>query len=111
MVEDLKASQEKSQSQASERHAKEVEVLQSQADKFSQELSSSKKKIQELEKLVSDLQTYKEQAQVKTKPHGLRHIRVLNQSDCKVNVKKKKKGLFITYFLLMFEENIRENVT
>lgn len=74
LVEDLKGSQEKSLSQVSELHAKEVEVLQSQADKLSQELSSSKNKTQELEKLVSELQPYKEQAQVRTKPHRHRHI-------------------------------------
>lgn len=41
-------------------------MLQSQADKLKQDLSSSKDKTQELEKLVSELQTYKEQAQVST---------------------------------------------
>lgn len=64
MVEELKASQEKSLSQVSELHAKEYETLQSQVDKFKQELSSSKDKTQELEKMVSELQPYKEQAQV-----------------------------------------------
>ncbi|XP_044052290.1 CAP-Gly domain-containing linker protein 1 isoform X7 [Siniperca chuatsi] len=63
LVEELKASQEKSFSQASELHAKELEVLQSQVDKLKQELSSSTDKTQELEKLVSELQPYKEQAQ------------------------------------------------
>lgn len=48
----------------SELHAKEFETLQSQVDKFKQELSSSKDKTQELEKMVSELQPYKEQAQV-----------------------------------------------
>lgn len=64
MVEELKASQEKSLSQVSELHAKEFETLQGQVDKFKQELSSSKDKTQELEKMVSELQPYKEQAQV-----------------------------------------------
>uniref|UniRef100_A0A3Q1CNA0 CAP-Gly domain-containing protein n=1 Tax=Amphiprion ocellaris TaxID=80972 RepID=A0A3Q1CNA0_AMPOC len=63
LVEELKASQEKSLSQASELHVKELEVLQSQADKLKQDLSSSKDKNQELEKLVSELQPYKEQVQ------------------------------------------------
>lgn len=66
MVEELKASQEKSFSQASELHVKELEVLQSQVDKLKQELSSSKNKTEDLEKLVSELQPYKEQAQVST---------------------------------------------
>ncbi|XP_029294704.1 CAP-Gly domain-containing linker protein 1 isoform X5 [Cottoperca gobio] len=63
LVEELKASQEKSFSQASELHVKELEVLQSQVDTLKQELSSSKDKTQELEKMVSELQPYKEQAQ------------------------------------------------
>ncbi|XP_022613366.1 CAP-Gly domain-containing linker protein 1 isoform X3 [Seriola dumerili] len=63
LVEELKASQEKSLCQASELHVKELEVLQSQVDKLNQELSSSKDKTQELEKSVSELQPYKEQAQ------------------------------------------------
>ncbi|XP_041792248.1 CAP-Gly domain-containing linker protein 1 isoform X2 [Chelmon rostratus] len=62
-VEQLKASQEKSLSQTSELHVKEREVLQSQVDKLKQDLSSSKDKTQELEKLVTELQPYKEQAQ------------------------------------------------
>lgn len=65
LAEELKASQEKSASQASELHAKEVEVLQNQVDKLKQELSSSKGKAEELEKSVSELQAFKEQAQVK----------------------------------------------
>ncbi|XP_070712165.1 CAP-Gly domain-containing linker protein 1 isoform X2 [Pempheris klunzingeri] len=63
LVEELKASKEKSLSQASELHVKELEGLQSQIDKLTQELTSSKDKTQELEKLVSELQPYKEQAQ------------------------------------------------
>lgn len=65
LAEELKASQEKSASQASELHAKEVEVLQNQVDKLKQELSSSKDKSKELAKSVSELQAYKEQAQVR----------------------------------------------
>lgn len=41
-------------------------MLQSQVDKLNQELSSSTSKSQELEKKVSELQQYKEQAQVST---------------------------------------------
>ncbi|XP_063753394.1 CAP-Gly domain-containing linker protein 1 isoform X4 [Eleginops maclovinus] len=63
LVEELKETQEKSSSQASELHAKELGVLQSQVDTLKQELSSSKDKTKELENLVSELQTYKEQAQ------------------------------------------------
>ncbi|XP_068560112.1 CAP-Gly domain-containing linker protein 1 isoform X4 [Cebidichthys violaceus] len=63
LVEELKASQEKSISQVSELHVKELEVLQSQVDKLKQELSSNKDKNLELEKLVSELQPYKEQTQ------------------------------------------------
>lgn len=83
MVEELKASQEKSLSQASELHVKELEVLQSQVDKLKQDLSSSKDKSQELEKLVSELQPYKEQAQVSTNPPLYGHNR-LNQQVCNV---------------------------
>lgn len=67
LAEELKASQENSASQASELHAKEVEMLQNQVDKLAQELSSSKDKSEKLEKSVSELQAYKEQAQVKAK--------------------------------------------
>ncbi|KAM6945118.1 CAP-Gly domain-containing linker protein 1 isoform 3-T4 [Lycodopsis pacificus] len=63
LVEELKASQEKSVSQVSELHVRELEVLQSRVDKLKQELSSDKDKHLELEKLVSELQPYKEQAQ------------------------------------------------
>lgn len=63
---ELKTSQEKALSQASKLHVKELEVLQSQVDKLKQELSSSKDKTQELQKLVSELQPYKEQVQVST---------------------------------------------
>ncbi|XP_071060524.1 CAP-Gly domain-containing linker protein 1 isoform X5 [Pseudochaenichthys georgianus] len=62
LVEELKEAQEKSSSQASELHAKDLGVLQSQVDTLKQELSSSKDKTKELENLVSELQTYKEQA-------------------------------------------------
>lgn len=41
-------------------------MLQNQVDKLKQELSSSKDKSEELAKSVSELQAYKEQAQVKT---------------------------------------------
>lgn len=66
LTEELKTSQEKALSQASELHAKELEVLQGQVDKFKQELSASKDKTQELQKQVSELQPYKEQVQVRT---------------------------------------------
>ncbi|KAL3063288.1 hypothetical protein OYC64_002960 [Pagothenia borchgrevinki] len=62
LVEELKETQEKSSSQASELHAKDLGVLQSQVDTLKQELSLSKDKTKELENLVSELQTYKEQA-------------------------------------------------
>ncbi|CAJ1068185.1 CAP-Gly domain-containing linker protein 1 isoform X5 [Xyrichtys novacula] len=62
-IEELKSSHEKSISDASDLHVKELEVLNSQVDKLKQELTSSKDKTQELEKLVSELQPYKEQAQ------------------------------------------------
>lgn len=65
----MKATQEKSLHQTSELHAKELEVLQSQVNKLKEELSSSRDKSQELEKLVSELQAYKEQAQVSTDCH------------------------------------------
>ncbi|XP_068460998.1 CAP-Gly domain-containing linker protein 1 isoform X4 [Clinocottus analis] len=63
LVEELKASQEKSISKVSELHVKELEVLHSQVDKLKQELSSNKDTNLELEKLVSELQPYKERAQ------------------------------------------------
>ncbi|XP_062273009.1 CAP-Gly domain-containing linker protein 1 isoform X3 [Scomber scombrus] len=63
LTEELKTSQEKALSQASELHGKELEVLQGQVDKFKQELSASKDKTQELQKQVSELQPYKEQVQ------------------------------------------------
>lgn len=66
LVEELKASQEKSLSQASALHAKELEKLQTQVDKLNQELSSSKEKTEQLEKTVSELQPYKEKSQVTT---------------------------------------------
>jgi len=43
---------------------KQLKELQTQVEKLRQELSSSKDKTQELEKMVSELQPYKEQAQV-----------------------------------------------
>lgn len=70
---ELKASQEKSISQVSELHVKEVEVLQSQVNKLKQGLSSSEEKNLELEKLVSELQQYKEQAQVSASPLRYRY--------------------------------------
>ncbi|XP_074493969.1 CAP-Gly domain-containing linker protein 1 isoform X7 [Sebastes fasciatus] len=63
LVEELKASQEKSISEASKLNVKKLKVLQSQVDTLKQELSSSKDKTQELETFVSELQPYKEQAQ------------------------------------------------
>ena len=68
-VKELKASQEKAISQSSELHGKEVEELRGQADKLKLELSSSKERTHELEKLVSELQSYKEQVQVSTWNH------------------------------------------
>lgn len=73
-MEELKASQEKSFSEASELHAKEIEVLQGKVDKLKEDLSSSKDKTQELENLVSEMQTYKEQAQVNTSCQKWIHI-------------------------------------
>lgn len=58
LAQELKASQEKTLSEASERHVKEVQELQ-------QELSSSKHQTQKLHQLVSELQPYKEQVQVR----------------------------------------------
>lgn len=75
LAEELKASQENSLSQASGLHAKEVEKLQNQVDKLEQELSSSKDKSAQLEKSISELQAYKEQAQVITK-ESQSHTRV-----------------------------------
>uniref|UniRef100_A0A8C7Z3Z4 CAP-GLY domain containing linker protein 1a n=1 Tax=Oryzias sinensis TaxID=183150 RepID=A0A8C7Z3Z4_9TELE len=65
-VQELKASQEKSLTQASALHVKELETLQSQVDKLNQELSSSKEKTEHFEKMVSDLQPYKERSQVRS---------------------------------------------
>lgn len=62
----MKASHEKSLSEASKLHLKEFEILQTQFGQLKMELSSSKDKTRELEKTVSELQTYKEQAQVST---------------------------------------------
>lgn len=66
MVEEIKATQEKSQQETSELHAKEVELLQSQVNKLKEELSFSRDKSQELEKSVTELQAFKEQTQVGT---------------------------------------------
>ncbi|XP_056274355.1 CAP-Gly domain-containing linker protein 1 isoform X2 [Pseudoliparis swirei] len=63
LVEELQASQEKSTSQVSELHVKELEVLQSQVDELKRELSSNRDTNLELEKLVSELQLSKEQAE------------------------------------------------
>ncbi|KAM9392460.1 CAP-Gly domain-containing linker protein 1 isoform 2-T3 [Pholidichthys leucotaenia] len=63
LVEELKASQEKALSEASDVHMKEHEVLQGQVVKLEEELISSKDKTQELEQRVSELQPYKEQVQ------------------------------------------------
>lgn len=63
----MKATQEKSQHQTSELHAKEVEALQSQVNKLKGELSSFRDKSQELEKSVTELQAFKEQAKVSFK--------------------------------------------
>lgn len=62
---ELKASQQKAMSEVSELHEKEVKMLQSQVETLNQKLTSSKNKSQDLEKLVSELQLYKEQAQVR----------------------------------------------
>ncbi|XP_043966976.1 CAP-Gly domain-containing linker protein 1 isoform X7 [Gambusia affinis] len=62
-VEDLKASHEKSLTEASKLHLKESGILQTQFDELKLELSSSKDKTQELEKSMSELQKYKDQAQ------------------------------------------------
>ncbi|XP_034026268.1 CAP-Gly domain-containing linker protein 1 isoform X4 [Thalassophryne amazonica] len=63
LVEELKASREKSLFEAKELHQKELEGLQDQSEKLKQGLTSYKKKTQELEKLISELQPYKDQAQ------------------------------------------------
>ncbi|XP_064882728.1 CAP-Gly domain-containing linker protein 1 isoform X6 [Oncorhynchus nerka] len=60
---DLQTSRQKALSEASEHHAKQLQELQGQADKTKQELSVSRKKAQELERLVTELQPYKEKAQ------------------------------------------------
>ncbi|XP_031685902.1 CAP-Gly domain-containing linker protein 1 isoform X10 [Oncorhynchus kisutch] len=60
---DLQTSQQKALSEASEHHAKQLQELQGQADKTKQELSVSREKAQELERLVTELQPYKEKAQ------------------------------------------------
>lgn len=78
----MKATQEKSLHQTSELHAKELEVLQSQVNKLKEELSSSRDKSQELEKLVSELQAYKEQAQVSTDCHMYRCVSPYNMFYC-----------------------------
>lgn len=66
VTEELKSSQEKALSQASELHVKEREVLQGQVDKLKQDLLTSKDKTEELQTQVSELQPYKEQVQVRT---------------------------------------------
>lgn len=53
-------------------------MLQSEVNKLKQDLSSSKDKTQELEKLVSELQPYKEQAQVSTNPQSYRRTGLIN---------------------------------
>lgn len=63
---DLQTSQQKALSEASEHHAKQLQELQGQADQTKQELSVSREKAQELERLVAELQPYKEKAQVST---------------------------------------------
>lgn len=64
-LEELKASQKKCLSEASELHTKELESVQAQVTQLKQELGQSKEKREELQKLVSELQSYKEQAQVR----------------------------------------------
>ena len=64
LAKQLKASQEKDLSEASAQHAQELQVLQGQADKVTQDLKTSTDKTLELEKLVSELLPYKEKAQV-----------------------------------------------
>uniref|UniRef100_A0A672YGY7 CAP-GLY domain containing linker protein 1a n=1 Tax=Sphaeramia orbicularis TaxID=375764 RepID=A0A672YGY7_9TELE len=63
LVEELKTSHKKSLSEASELHGKELQVMQDQVNQLKQDLSLSKDKGQELQKQVSELQPYKEQAQ------------------------------------------------
>lgn len=65
-AEELKESQEKALSQASELHGKEVHGLRDELDKLKQELSSSKDRGRKLEKLVSEVQAYKDKLQVRT---------------------------------------------
>uniref|UniRef100_A0A8C8JHD6 CAP-Gly domain-containing protein n=1 Tax=Oncorhynchus tshawytscha TaxID=74940 RepID=A0A8C8JHD6_ONCTS len=60
---ELQTSQQQALSQASEHHAKQLKELQGQADQTKQELSVSREKAQELERLVAELQPYKEKAQ------------------------------------------------
>lgn len=57
-------------------------MLQSQVDKLKQDLSSSKDKTQELEKLVSELKPFKEQVQVSTNPLKYGHISWINMFQC-----------------------------
>lgn len=79
---------------------KKLKVLQSQVDTLKQELSSSKDKTQELETFVSELQPYKEQAQVSTNPPKYRHISSINvfYIFCQELVSCKKVILWITDF-------------
>ncbi|XP_031676586.1 CAP-Gly domain-containing linker protein 1 isoform X11 [Oncorhynchus kisutch] len=60
---ELQTSQQQALSQASEHNAKQLKELQGQADQTKQELSVSTEKAQELERLVAELQPYKEKAQ------------------------------------------------
>lgn len=69
LVKELKVSQEKALSQSSELHAKELNELHGQADQLKQDLTTSRDRTQELEKLVSELQPYKEQVQVSGVAH------------------------------------------
>lgn len=77
LAEELKASQEKYICQASKLHAKELEVMQSQVENLKQDLSSSKVKTHELEKMISKLQAYKEQVQVSISCQRYRHVNLI----------------------------------
>ncbi|XP_028314204.1 CAP-Gly domain-containing linker protein 1 isoform X5 [Gouania willdenowi] len=63
MMEELKVSHNKALSEASELHVKDCEALKSDVDSLTKDLTSSKEKTQELENMVNELQTYKEQFQ------------------------------------------------
>lgn len=95
----MKATQEKSLHQTSELHAKELEVLQSQVNKLKEELSSSRDKSQELEKLVSELQAYKERAQVSTDCH-IYTLWIFKSSFCVIDFYQSLIIISVTYLCL-----------